>query len=418
MLTVLLVLLFLGILIAVHEFGHFIACRIQHIGVEEFSIGFGPRIITFEDKEGTKYSLSIIPFGGYVKIKGEEKSDNPAPYDFWVQPFYKKILVVVSGPIFNLVLALVVFVIGYSLVGYETIPLYRIYRVENAGVPFQEGDSIIAIDGRYINTIEDLYYYFSKRDKHLLLVERNEQRLAIELSGRNFDSLKVTFLIPPVVNRVEKGSPAHNVGLKKGDRIIRFNNTPVLLWQELVDSIRNYPGKEIKLVVERGSDTLEFLFTPEIQVTPDNRKIGRIGITAPSIKKRLNIFEAVKVSVTRSIEITWIYIVYLLRLFRGKVPISNLGGPIMIGKVIYTASSYGLFQLLYLLGLISINLFIINLIPLPALDGWHFWVYLIEGITKRELSPEIKRIVQLIGFTFLLILMIVIAFFDILRIVR
>uniref|UniRef100_A0A7V3ZZA8 Zinc metalloprotease n=1 Tax=candidate division WOR-3 bacterium TaxID=2052148 RepID=A0A7V3ZZA8_UNCW3 len=418
MLTFLLVLLFLGILIAVHEFGHFIACRIQHIGVEEFSIGFGPRVLSFTDKVGTRYSLSLIPFGGYVKIKGEEKSENPEPGDFWIQPFYKKIFVVISGPVFNLILALVVFGLGYSLVGYETIPIYRVYKVESEIASLQAGDSIIAIDGKFVSTLEDLYYYFSKKDKHILLIERGNQKVTIELLGKNFDSLRVIFAIPPIVNRIEKGSPAHRAGLKKGDKIVRFNNTPVSLWQEVVDSIRNYPGKEIRLAVERGGNILEFLITPLVETTPNNEKIGRIGITAPSVKKRLNIFEAFRVSITRSLEITWIYIVYLMRLFRGKVPLSNLGGPIMIGKVIYTASSYGLFQLLYLLGLISINLFIINLIPLPALDGWHFLVYLIEGITKRELSPEVKRVLQLIGFTILLILMIVIAFFDILRIVR
>ncbi len=416
MVTVILVLIFLGILITVHEFGHFFACRISNINVEEFSIGFGPRLFSFKDKHGTQYSLSLIPFGGFVKIQGEEKSGAPSPGDFWPQPFYKKMFVVISGPLFNLVLAIVTFILGYSVVGYETVPLYSIYAVGNPASGFIKGDSVISIDGKTINTVEDLYYYYSKRDTHTVKVIRNNEVVDITSIGRNFDSLNVVFNIPPLVHRVEKGSPAFKAGIKVGDLILKFNDVEVSTWNELVDSIRHNAGHQIVLTVLRSNDTLLVPLQVGSEASTEGVEIGRIGILAPSIRKRLNLVDAVSVSVVRSAEVTWTLIVYLVGLFVGKVPVSSLGGPIMIGKVIYSVSSYGLFQLLYLLGLISINLFIINLLPIPALDGWHFWVYFLEGILRREFSPEVKRIIQFVGFSLLIALMIVITIFDILRV--
>ncbi len=417
MTTFLLLIIFLGILIAIHEFGHFIACRLQKIDVEEFSIGFGPRILSFKDKRGTKFTISLIPFGGFVKIKGEEKSENPNPGDFWIQPFYKKIFVVIAGPIFNLLLAVFVFIIGYSIVGYETVPIFRIYEVKSPESPLEPGDSIIAIDNKYVKTIEDLYYFYSKKDTHFVKLLRGDSVLQVTLVGREFDSLQVVFSIPPVVNRVEKGSPAHKAGLKKGDKVIKLNETEIHHWTQLVDSIRNSAGKKLQLKVIRGSDTLNFEVIPTSEPAAQGT-FARIGITSPSVKKRLNIGEAIYTSVSRSIQVTIIFISFLLKLFIGKTPLSSIGGPIMIGKVIYTASSYGLFQLLYLLGLISINLFIVNLLPIPAIDGWHIFIYLVEGLTKKEVTPEFKRIAQIVGFALLLILMIVIAIFDILRIIH
>ncbi|MEO0198038.1 MAG: RIP metalloprotease RseP [candidate division WOR-3 bacterium] len=416
--TFILVLIFLGVLITVHELGHFLACRISGIDVEEFSIGFGPRILSIKDNRGTKYSISLIPFGGYVKMQGEEKSNSWNPGDFWLQPYYKKIFVVLSGPFFNLFLAILVFIIGYSVVGYETLPNSPIYNVKSKASPFLPGDSIATIDGKHIKTLEDLYYYFSKKDTHRVEVVRDGQVFTISLTGKNLDTLGIEFYIPPVINRVEKGSSAHKAGLRTGDIILSVNDSIINTWSELVDLIRNSAGKEITLLVLRGIDTLSVRLKVMEELDQKGEKIGRIGITAPSIRKKVGLISAVIISVSRSFQITYMFVVHLIRLIFGKVPVSTIGGPIMIGKVIYTATSYGAFQLLYLLGLISINLCIVNLLPLPALDGWHFWVYLAEGITKRELPENIKRIIQFAGLLFLIILMVVIAFFDILRLFR
>jgi len=416
--TFLLILIFLGVLISVHEFGHFIACKISKIGVEEFSIGFGPRLLSFNDKSETRYIIALIPFGGYVKMQGEEKREERKEGDFWLQPFYKKILVVISGPLFNFLLAIVAFLIGYSLIGYETLPIYRVYEVKSPTSPFMPNDSILSIDGKQVKTIEDVYYYFSKAEKHEVEVLRNNDKVILHVAGRNFDSLGVNFYIPPIVNRVEKGSPAYKAGLRKFDRILSFNETEIHSWMELVDSIRANPNRDIALKVLRGTDTLVITLHVAEELGSDGKKFGKIGITPLAIKRRLSLLNAIAVSITRSLEVTWIFIVYIIRLFTGRVPLSNLGGPIMIGKVIYTTTSYGAFQLLYLLGLISINLCIVNLLPIPALDGFHFWVYLLEGVTKKELPTEAKRILQLIGFAILLILMVIIAAFDILRLIR
>jgi regulator of sigma E protease len=402
----------------VHELGHFIACKISGIGVEEFSIGFGPRIFKYTDKSGTKYSLSLVPFGGFVKMQGEEKKESAASGDFWSQPFYKKIFVVLAGPISNLLLAIFAFLLGYSVIGYDTLPNSRIYKVKSDLTPLVSGDSIVTIDGKKVETIEDIYYYFSKDTIHSIHVVRGGEELDFTLRGNNFDSLGIVFFIPPIINKVEKGSVAQKAGLSPGDVVLKINDNVLNTWQELTDIIRENPGKEINLVVLRGNDTLNVSLTVMEEQGPSGEKMGRIGITALSVKKRLGFLEALVTSVSRSLQITLIFLIYIVKLFRGKVPISNIGGPIMIGKVIYTATSYGAFQLFYLLGLISINLCIVNLLPIPALDGWHFLVYLGEGITKRELPENIKRIIQFAGFILLLILMVVVVFFDILRLFR
>ncbi|MGB9824736.1 MAG: RIP metalloprotease RseP [Candidatus Hydrothermia bacterium] len=416
--TFILIVIFLGILITVHELGHFFACKISGIGVEEFSIGFGPRIFTYKDRSGTKYSLSLVPFGGFVKMQGEEKKESASSGDFWSQPFYKKIFVVLAGPFSNLLLAVFAFLLGYSIIGYDTLPNSRIYEVQSKFTPLVPGDSIVSVDGKKVETIEDIYYFFSKDTIHQISVVRDGKELNFVIHGNNFDSLGIEFFIPPIVNKVEKGSPAQKAGLKPGDVILRINNITINTWKELTNIVRENPGKEISLTVLRGRDTLNLSLKVMLEQGASGEKFGRIGITALSVRKRLGFLDALVTSVSRSLQITFIFIIYIIKLFRGKVPLSNIGGPIMIGKVIYTATSYGAFQLLYLLGLISINLCIVNLLPIPALDGWHFLVYLVEGITKRELPENIKRVIQFAGFILLLVLMVVIVFFDILRLFR
>jgi len=341
----------LGVLIFFHEFGHFLIARLFGVGVEKFSLGFGPRLIG--RKVGiTDYRLSAIPLGGYVKMVGEEPDAQIDPQDmplsFTHKHVAKRMLIVAAGPIFNILLAVIIF-FGIFL-----------------------------------------------------------------FSG--------TQILKPAIGSVRAGSPALAAGLEKGDLITRINGTPVNSWDEMAEIINSSKGRTLDLTVRRQESTLKFAIAPE-KVTAKNifgEDVLRyvIGITASgeTFSKEMNLFQAASESFLQTYRVTELMVVIIGKLIKGDISTNTLGGPIMIAQMAGDSAKAGVGSLISFIAVISINLAIINLLPIPVLDGGHLLFFAIEAIKGRPVSIKVREVAQQVGLFILILLMILVFYNDITRI--
>ncbi len=341
----------LGVLIFFHEFGHFLIARFFGVGVEKFSLGFGPRLIG--KKVGiTDYRISAIPLGGYVKMVGEEPDaeidPEEIPLSFTHKHVAKRMLIVAAGPVFNILLAVIIFF----------------------GIFLSSG----------------------------------------------------TFVLKPSVGSVKQGAPAFSAGLEKGDLITAINESAINSWDEMAEIINGSKGKTIRLAVRRGDSTRNFTIAPE-QVTTKNifgEDIQRyiIGITASgeSYSKELSLFQAFSESLLQTYRVTELMVVIIAKLITGDISTDTLGGPIMIAQMAGDSAKAGIGSLISFIALISINLAIINLLPIPVLDGGHLLFFSIEAIKGSPVSIKVREIAQQIGLFLLILLMILVFYNDISRI--
>ena len=341
----------LGVLIFFHEFGHFLVARLFGVGVEKFSLGFGPRLIG--KKVGiTDYRISAIPLGGYVKMVGEEPDaeidPEDIPFSFTHKHVAKRMLIVAAGPVFNILLAVIIF--------------FGIFLV----------------------------------------------------SG--------TFILKPSVGSVKQGSPAFAAGIEKGDLITAINESAINSWDEMAGIINSSEGQKIKLTVHRGESSRNFFLAPE-QVTTQNifgEDVQRyiIGITAAgeTYSKDMNLFQAFSESLIQTYKVTELMVVIIVKLISGDISTDTIGGPIMIAQMAGDSAKAGIGNLIFFIALISVNLAIINLLPIPVLDGGHLLFFSIEAIKGRPVSTKLREIAQQVGLFFLILLMILVFYNDISRI--
>ncbi len=351
-------LIVLSVLIFFHELGHFLTARRLGVKVLKFSLGFGPRIFGRTVGE-TEYLISALPLGGYVKLFGEEPEkgeDAPvlSPEDrarsFSHAPVWKRIMIVVAGPVFNMLLAYLIFA-GALSVG---VPMY---------VP-------------------------------------------------DFDSLM------PVVENVLENSPAQAAGIKSGDRIVSINDKKISTWPQMTEIIYGSAGKALTIVVERDHQNLSLAVTPAPKTVEgeDGKKIevGQIGIgkSPRGVKiEAANPLEAVYKGAQATWEWTYLTVEGLVRLAQGKLSKDNIGGPILIGQMSGQAASQGLGSLAFLIAILSITLGVMNILPIPVLDGGHLLFFVIEAVIGRPLSIRKREIAQQVGLALLLLLM-ALAFYN------
>ena len=349
MITFISFILLLAILIFVHEFGHFIAARIAGVGVQKFSLGFGPKIVGKKIGE-TEYVVSWIPLGGFVKLLGESADEVLPPEDekrsFLKQPTWKRILIILAGPSFNFLLALLIFI---------TIFMY--------GVPKLTAD----------------------------------------------------------VGEMQKQSPALTSGMVSGDKIISIDGKNIVYWEEIKPLVADSYGKEVKVVIERSSVKKTFLIKPKLSNTKimfgEEVSTYLIGISASGkfVIDRKNPWEASITATQKTWEISKLTVVAVIKMFEGVISPRTLGGPIFIAQVAGEQVREGIIPFIFFMAILSINLGVINLFPIPVLDGGHIFFYLIEMVTRREISVKVKEMSQQIGFVLLLMLMIFVIMIDIER---
>jgi regulator of sigma E protease len=417
-------ILILSLLILVHEFGHFLMAKLLGIKVLTFSLGFGPKLMGKKWKD-TDFLLSLIPFGGYVKMAGDEPEEGKEykREEFLGRPVPQRLLVVISGPVANLFLGFILFFVAYSAFGLKTFAGNEIGEVKTDSPAFKaglkEGDKIIEIDGESFKNWDFFYKKNSEEGMHRIGILRNGDTLIFEIPYGEDGEIGISPRIPPVVGRVLPGTPASSIGLKEGDTIISLNNLRIKRWEDIVKIVREHPEDTLPIEWKRGGEIFKSHIVPEAYKKGDQGKtVGRIGIMALTLTYRPSIGEALLISIEKTISSTYLIFQVLYKLIIREVSVKTIGGPVMIGKLVGETSSFGMFSLLILVGLISVNLFVINIIPFPVLDGGHILFYTIEGLRKKPLSPRVQTIIQQVGFGILILLMIAITFFDLARIFK
>lgn len=340
----------LGVLIFVHELGHFLVARLFGVGVEKFSLGFGPKI--FGKKIGiTDYRISAIPLGGYVKMVGEEPDAELDPKDiplsFTHKHVFKRIGIVAAGPLFNFLLAIVIFFGFFQVYGTQTLK--------------------------------------------------------------------------PVVGKIQEGSPAEKAGIQEGDLVLAINDTRVSTWEEMAERIGQSKGEILALSVKRDGEVKVLQVQPVLK--PDKNMFGEeikryiVGITASGdvYSKKLNPIQAFAESLSHTYKVTVLMFVGIGKLIMGSISADNLGGPIMIAQMAGDQAKEGIANLLYFIAFISINLAILNFLPIPVLDGGHLLFFTIEAIRGRPVSIRVREIAQQGGMFVLLLLMIFVFYNDVMR---
>ncbi len=441
--TIVYFIIVLGILIFVHEFGHFIVAKKTGVRVEKFSFGFGPKLIGKKIGE-TEYLISALPFGGYVKMTGENPEDEEEekeegeekekidlendPHSFMARSPYTKIGIVLAGPVMNLLLALVimplVFMIGIQLPAYLEKPV-KVSLIDEgspaaiAGI--KQGDLITSIDNKTITDWEDLRMFVLQNPNTSAVISLERKGLSQDVLVRigtlprtGVGYLGITPPLDPVVGSVMPGTPAQDAGLKKGDRIVAIDGKPLGHWLTMSEIIKNSPGEKLSIDIERDGMVIAVQIVPKLD---EQHQVGLIGITAleETITARFDFWLSIKEGVKKNFHLYALTFEVLYKLISGQLSVKALGGPVMIAQVTGEAARTGLSSLLQLLAFISIQLGILNLLPIPVLDGGHIVFYLIEIIIRRPLDLRKRRIAQQLGLVFLVALMVLVTCNDIER---
>ena len=440
----------IGILVFIHEFGHFAAAKLLGMHADVFAIGFGKRLFgwnkvngftfgnlpeNFDGQGNTDYRLCILPLGGYVKIAGmvDESFDTdfanqePKPYEFRVQATWKKIIVITAGVAMNLLLALSVFWWSNFFHGKEVTKTTSIgYVIPNSkadSLGFKEHDKIIAINNSPIENWDDvrsdiLIKYLGQNIRVKILREGLTKDINIRKSELANAENKEFFLRPdgikPGVVQVLPNSPAKKGGIKEGDIFISINNDPIYSSAEVTQIISSHKGIPIPIVVQRDKDTLNLAVTPG-----SNGMIG-IGLgdlfTGPVEIKTYGFFASFYHGGKDIISYTELTFQMIGKVFTGKVAFGKVfGGPIKIAEFAVKSADNGILSFIYFLAFLSLSLAIINIFPFPALDGGHLIIIIIEGIIKREIPIKVKVAIQNAGFVILLLLMAFIIYNDIMN---
>ncbi len=453
--TILIFIVVLGVLVTVHELGHFLAARLTGMRAETFAVGMGNRVLGFnkitgftfgslpeEDEQRavdagfTDYRIAMLPIGGYVKISGmiDESMDTeflesePKSYEFRSKNAAQKIFVMAAGVIMNILLAIGIFTGIAMFEGKTVVETTTIAHVEKntlgEAVGFKAGDKIIAVNGEKPDSWFSAMALLTKElgDDRIVTIERNSSQFPLRISGKTLAdaiSAQQPIGLSPLgtsvmISGVETLKPAGKLGLLSGDTVTSLNGVAIASTAQFVEQIKGNKGKEMTIEWKRGTARMSGLITPDVD--------GRIGVQIGGVyngalqKERYGFFESFRVGTQEMVGTLQMYIGAMTQLFKGKVPFKqSVGGPIQIAKMSKQSADLGLTSLLRFMGILSVILAVMNILPFPALDGGHILFILIETIIRREIPVKIKMGVQQAGIVLLLGFMAFVFYNDLTR---
>ena len=435
MLTILGGIAILGILVFVHELGHFTIAKLAGVKVLKFSLGFGPRLLSRQWGE-TEYMICAIPLGGYVLMLGEGggvegEAVAPLPGDegrsFAAKSVGIRSLIIAAGPLTNLILPFLVlplaYMLGVSVPAYieqSAVPGYIVAGSPAAGAGFQANDRIVAINDSPVTTWESANTILLSHAGNTLKIEvrRDQEQLSLALADGGIDGLMALGLLPPqeaVVGSLAPGMPAEKAGLKVGDRIVAIDSQTVTSWYDLKELIRTGKGGGQSFQLQRADGTQATL-TMTAQVKDGEYLVG-ISPQMQTIEKRYSPLAAIRAGWDRAHELIELTYLFIGKLFTGHVSSDNIGGPISVVQIAGQAAQTDVASIFLILAFLSIQLGILNLLPIPILDGGHLFFNLVEVIIRRPLSLRIREIAQQVGLALLLLLMLLAFYNDITRLV-
>lgn len=410
--NIIIALVSLGILVLVHEGGHLFAAKLCKVKVLKFSIGFGPKLFSFYYKD-TEYAISLIPLGGFVKMKGEnpEETEITGESDeFNSKTWYQRAFIAFAGPFANLLFALFIFVL-ITLIGktyYDQYPVID-YAEAHYNQTFHNNDRIVEVNNNKIVSWTDIFKYTIENKMNTFKIENDS---TTRTSSVFIDSLGIFYqkMFPKTTTRigeVSSGLPAWKAGLKTGDIIIKIDNDSVFTWYDIRDNIKNSTKEEIDLLILRNNQYLNIKVKPENSPLEENARIVGISQDLPlKITEKYNLMESLKIGSYTTMNFVALNYYGLYRLIKQPETIkSSIGGPVMIFSMSKESNEKGLSSSLSFIAAISILLMIMNLLPIPILDGGHIFFCLIEGIFKKPIPINFQRIAQQIGFMILMALM-------------
>ena len=442
----------LTIVVFFHELGHFMVARYYGVKVTDFSIGFGKEIYGFYDKHGTRWRFAWLPLGGYVKFVDDDNAASVPDADavsklsaddqngsFHSKPLPHRAAVVAAGPIANFILAIVIFAGIYTIVG-ESITEPRIGAViansvaERAG--FKEGDLIKSIDGAAVESFSDmqrvvsvnadteLSFAIQRDNKELILPVTPKKQKITDRFGNEIDIalLEVQRFIEPSIGAVVVGSVAEKAGFIQHDRILKIGDTSIGSFNTMQKIVSSSAGKLLTFIVQRDGNEVVLSVTPDVREITDRsgkkKTIGRLGVHSPEgkLKKKYNPVSAVWKGAKETYFIVDQTLAYLGKIIVGRESADQLGGPIRIAQISSQAASVGILPLINLIAVLSVSIGLINLFPVPMLDGGHLLFYLFEAVKGKPLSEKTREYGFRIGLALVLMLMIFATLNDLIHI--
>lgn len=437
----------LGVLITFHEFGHFWVARRCGVKVLRFSVGFGKPLFSWHDQKGTEYVVAALPLGGYVKMLDEREAEVPEELldqAFNRKPVGQRFAIVAAGPLANFLLAIVaywfLFVIGTS------VPAPLVGQVSDgspaAEAGLQAGDEVLKVGNRTTPSWQEvglgLLNHMGETTQISLEVQnqRDTSTRQVEifverfLAGQNepdpLGSLGIQPWRPdiqPILGSIQNASAAQRAGLQPDDLILAVNGQPLESWQELVDQLQAHPGQSLELRLQRDNQQLDLTVTPDVRELADGREVGFIGagVQMPEWpedllrEQRFGPLTAIWRATEKTGEMSWLTLTSVGKMIGGLISPTNLSGPITIARVASDSAKSGWETFITFLAYVSISLGILNLLPIPILDGGHLVYYAIEAVRGKPVSERIQEMAARVGLLLLGSLMLMAFYFDLLR---
>jgi regulator of sigma E protease len=432
MTTLLSFLFVIGVLVFVHELGHYLAARRLGVRVLTFSLGFGPKLLTVT-RGGCEYCISAIPLGGYVKMAGwspDEPGSGRAD-EYLSRTKFERFQILIAGPAMNVLLAVVLLAVvltqGMEVPAHHEAPpvvaaVLPGSPAEQAGI--QSGDRILTVAGRAVDTWDRLsleaILLRPERDAAITLLREGQPvtvtvRPADDGRGAARDIGLLPDVSPIVVESVVPGDAADRAGLRTGDILLEVNGTPVVHHAQVVAVVQHGPDRPVALTVRRGDEAVRLAGVPEMR---DGRPM--LGFTwisgAPARTIYPGPIDTVRLSVERNLEYSALIVRILGGLFTGETSVRQFQGPLAIAEMSGQQARAGWIALVTLMAVISLNLGILNLLPVPMLDGGHILIMALEGVARRDFSLQVKERMHLAGLVALLLLMVTVIYNDLTRI--